>query len=226
MASVDQLFLQTRWKGMISFLYYWEKYKKVSTFKIFINLFRYQPTRSRAILYTILCLTIFVSIVFFLKKSELMSYILLILTGLVWGYLINKLEKNLYKDIYVENRDLINLYKIDKLFLRYLLFKKSLDPKFKELNKIQQAIDFINIELNILPSIPVFSNQFFNLLIAIFIACIGAILSKLSKEKLILISYLLVVILLFLSSMIGSYKTRKMKLKELKTFLEWLKLEV
>ncbi len=113
------------------------------------------------------------------------------------GSNLGKLKKNLYKDIYAENVDLINLYKTDKLFLRYVLFKRSLDPKFKELNKIQQAIDFIDIELNVLPSISVFSNQFFNLLIAILIACIGAILSKLSKEQLILISYLLVVILLF-----------------------------
>ena len=89
-----------------------------------------------------------------------MSYILLILTGFGWGYLINKLEKNLYKDIYAENKDLINLYKIDKLFLRYLLFKKSLDQKFKERNKIQQAIDFINIELMFYPRFQCFLINF------------------------------------------------------------------
>lgn len=147
----------------------------------------------------------------------------------IFAILVTKSIRTIFSSYYSEFPDLLESYKKNKLFLRYLIFKSNLQcslignkPEIEEIESLLEIEKQLN-ENTIFTKHPV------------TVTCLGFItailggaasqLSSWSSGLMFIVLFILLIIIFFNYQITEIFQTKSYKDKELRQFLKWLSIE-
>jgi len=198
-----------------------EQYDKFSFQYITWQLLRRGKCIHKVYMLILICVIVITSYYSYINKWIMMlSFIPMI----CFATLLFKIEKYVYKKHYEEYPFLIKRYIRDRLFLRFLLFKKNLKYNLTK-DEIDSIIHIISIDLDSYQISLITKHP----LIVFIFGIITAVFSGLMNQNfvwkdtnfILILGYLLV---LFSVYSVSIFRTKEYKIHELKQMLHWLKI--
>ena len=206
---------------MESFLYFFQKYKKASFGRIFVEAYRSdQGINLYLLTYSIITILLIIILPF---KGTIYKNLIFILI-LIWGIWLCQAIKKRYSHYWAKYKELLQFYNKERQYLRYLIFRDIIlsDSSFSNYS-IQDALNYINIDLETETTELISKNLIITTAITVIVSLIGSYFGRLNEQYILLGLFFSGLVLCILIAVLGSITNKKSKLLELKRFLLWLK---
>ena len=209
---------------MDSFLFFWEMYAKASFWRILVDSYRPEGRLNLGLfIYSILSLVILAALSF--RDRDLYSNIGFLFVA-VWGYWLWRGMRRAYSHYYREYSERLSFYRYERQYLRYLIFRDEiLKDNRRNGVSIADAIAHIDTDLDTEVTDPFKVSIFVTLIISVFSALLGSLTAKWGSPYIVLFLYLLVILVLIGGVIIGSVRSKRIRLIEIKRYLIWLQRE-
>ncbi len=173
-------------------------------------------------------LSIIAVIWFAIIKDENPKYFIFILF-LVTAILFSKSLQSVYSSYYSVYPDILESYRKNRLFLRYLIFKSNVNPSLigneSKINEIQKLLDS---EKNLYENTIFITHPVSVTCIGLITAILGGAASQVSNwgSGLMPIIIFFLLLIIFVNYQVTEiFQTKSYKDKELRQFLTWLSLD-
>lgn len=206
---------------MESFLYFFQKYKKASFRRILVGAYKSDQGINLYLLgYSII--TILLIIIFSFQDNIYKNLTFIFI--LTWAAWLWQAIKKRYSSYWARYKELLQFYNKERQYLRYLIFRDIIlsDSSFSNYS-IKDALNYIDIDLKTETTKLISENLIITTTIAVIVSLIGGYFGKLNERYILLGLFFSVLALCILIAVLGSIRSKKSKLLELKRFLLWLK---
>ena len=205
---------------MESFLYFFQKYKKASFGRIFVEAYRTdQGINLYLLAYSIITILLIIIVSF---NGTIYKNLIFILIS-IWSIWLCRAIKKRYSHYWAKYKELLQFYNKERQYLRYLIFRDILlNDSSSSTYSIRDALNYINIDLETETRELISTNLVITTSVAVIVSLISSYFGKLNEQYILLGLFFSVLTLFILIAVLGSIRNRKSKLLELKRFLLWL----
>ncbi|PJE57197.1 hypothetical protein [Marinomonas sp. BSi20584] len=209
---------------MDSFLFFWGMYKRASFWRVLRD--GYRPDgRTNIGLLTYSTLLLVFLIVHAFRNRNFYIYIDFLLIGL-WVFWLWKSIKRAYRHYEEQYASRLEYYKQERQYLRYLIFRDEvIRDNISHGISISDALAHIETDLDTEVTDVLKTSIFITTGLSVVITLTVNLIGKWDTSYTLLVLFVSAITLLIGISILGSVRSRKVKLLELKRYLTWLQRE-
>lgn len=161
-----------------------------------------------------------------IRDRDIYTYLGLLLI-VIWSYWLWCAIKSTYRDYFEKYGDKLGYYKQERQYLRYLIFRDEvLSDGGRNGVSISDALAHIDIDLQTETTDVLATSLFVAAGISVFASLVSNLTGKLDTPYIVLALFVLVLVLTLGATVIGSLRSRKVNLLELRRYLMWLDREI
>ena len=199
-------------------------HKRASFWRILCDGYRPSGRINKGLLVYSIAVLIVLTVLTF-RARDSFTYVGLLLIG-AWATWLWKSIKKAYLHYEEQYGKRLQYYKQERQYLRYLIFRDEVlkDGRSHGVS-IADALSHIDTDLETEVTDVLATSIFITTGISVVITLFGSVAGKLEKPYIVLTLFLSVLALLLGATILGSLRSRKVRLLELKRYLLWLQRE-